>query len=229
MTLSSLLRRGSLIAVAALLAACAYQGPRERPADREQAWQELRAGLESIETWRAQGRMSVRTASDGGSAGFDWREQGDGRFELRLAGPWGQGVARLSGTRNRAVLDEGNGRILRGRDAGRLLRRAYDWNIPVSELRRWLIGLPAADEVEVSYTLDVYGRLETLDWEDWQITYGRYRQRDDLDLPAELTIDNSAEAVRIRVAIDDWDLDPPAQQQDEPRDDDGSGVPLIGG
>lgn len=229
MTLSRFFRLAVLIAMAALIAACAYQGPRERPADREQAWQELRAALADLDTWRAQGRMSVRTAGDGGSAGFDWREQGADRFELRLSGPWGQGVARLSGTPNGAVLDEGNGRILRGRDAGRLLRRAYDWNIPVSQLRRWLIGLPAAEEAEVSYTLDVYGRLETLDWEDWQITYGRYRQQDDLDLPAELTIANSAEAVRIRVAIDDWDLDTPEQDQDEPGEDDGSGVPLIGG
>lgn len=216
-----MLRSALVLAGVLGLAACAV-GPREVPDDRDAAWADLRAQLEALESWHAEGRLSVNMSGDGGSAGFDWRERADGRFTLHLAGPWGQGVARLSGDDQRVELDTGEGQVITGADASVLLRDLYGWNIPVAGLRRWLIGLPAADTAEATYTLDRFGRLETLVWDDWEIEYRRHRRVDDLDLPAILRADRMDGEARIRIAVDRWQL------READSGDDDSGVPLIG-
>jgi len=53
------------------------------------------AAIARLETWQATGRLAVRTAQDGFSAHFDWRQvPGDG--ELSVRGPFGAGAARIS-------------------------------------------------------------------------------------------------------------------------------------
>lgn len=210
------------------LSACAGLGPRDKPDDPEAAWADLRAELEALAAWRADGRMSVRMDNDGGTAGFVWHERGGDRFALRLAGPWGQGVARLNAEDGRVRLDEGGDRVLRGRDAATLLQRAYGWDVPVAQLRRWLIGLPTADLDADDYTLDDFGRLATLEWQDWEIEYRSFRQAEGIDLPADLVATRPGEDVRIRVRIDEWRLREPEDAEDGEAGDNGSGVPLIG-
>lgn len=211
-----------LAPIALLLAGagCAIE-PRPVPDERNAAWDELRAQLEQLEQWRAEGRLVVR--EEGTPASFTWVERPDGSFELRLAGPWGQGAARLSGGRGRATLVTADDLRYTAGDAQRLLARVYGWDIPVSGLRQWLLGLPGP---EADYTLDRFGRLETLNWRDWHIEYGRYRLTDEgLDMPAVLTATRSGGDSEIRVAIQSWRLSPDTPDQSPPR----SPVPLMGG
>ncbi|MDX1609884.1 MAG: lipoprotein insertase outer membrane protein LolB [Halofilum sp. (in: g-proteobacteria)] len=209
-----------LVLSAALLLGACTTGPRPLPDDRERAWDEARAQLRALDGWRAEGRLAVRTPDDGAQAHFTWQESADGRFALRLAGPWGQGAARLVGGAGQARLDTGEGREYSGPDARELLFAVYGWDIPVAALRRWLIGLPGDD---AEYTLDRFGRVATLDWRDWSLEYRRYRQQDGLDLPALLIARRAADGVALRMAVDSWQLGgQPAAVPDSP-------VPLMGG
>ncbi len=207
--------------VVVLFAGCAALAPREVPDDREVAWEALRAELEALSAWHARGRLSVQMGDDGGSAGFDWREHPGGDYALRLSGPWGQGVARIEGGDGYVRLDEGDGQVLEGASARLLLWQRFGWDVPVDGLRRWLMGLPTGDAAPDAYTLDDFGRLEHLRWEEWEIAYRRYTQVDGLDLPADLTIRHVAEGTRIRVAVDNW-------QPAAPGEGESSGIPLIG-
>lgn len=202
-----------------LLGACTA-GPRPLPADRERAWDEARARLRALESWRAEGRLAVRTPDDGAQAHFTWHETANGRFALRLSGPWGQGAARLEGGAGRVRLDAGEGREYSGTDARELLLAVYGWDIPVAALRRWLIGLPGGG---ADYSLDRFGRVATLEWRGWLLEYRRYRQQDRLDLPALLIARRPADGVALRMAVDRWQLgEQPAPVPDSP-------VPLFGG
>jgi len=208
------------VAVAGLLAACAI-GPRSVPEDRAAAWTDLRGRLEALDGWRAEGRLSVHTRDDGGQANFTWIERPDGSFRLRLAGPWGQSAARLSGRAGSAELVAADGMRYVGADARDLLAGLYGWDIPVSGLRHWLVGLPGESS---EYTLDRFGRLATLRWKGWRIEYKRYRPMGKLDLPAVLIAARPETGTEVRVAVDAWSPrgGGPAPVPESP-------VPLIGG
>lgn len=210
-----------LLICGALLTACAT-GPRSVPDDREAAWSDHRQQLEALSGWSAEGRLAVRTRDDAGNANFVWVETGDERFRLRLEGPLGQGGGRLVVDGEQAVLTTGNGQRYVGRDAGQLLDDLYGWDIPVTGLRKWLLGLPGSN---ADYELDRFGRIAELDWRGWHIEYRRYRQVDDLDLPATLIATRADSGTEIRVAIDQWE----PEAGDESPSDDGSTIPLMGG
>lgn len=208
-----------LLPLILLVGACAT-APRPLPDDREQAWRQMRAELEALDAWRAEGRLVVRNGNGGGQARFSWREHEGKGFSLRLAGPWGQGAARLAGTGTRVELDAADGRSFVGTDARELLLGVYGWDIPVDALRRWLIGLPTPGAV---HQLDRFGRIASLQWHGWSLDYRRYRQHDALDLPAVLVARRNEDEVELRIAIDHWRFgDERAPVPDSP-------VPLMGG
>lgn len=208
-----------LLPLVVFIGACTT-APRPLPDDRERAWERMRAELEALERWRAEGRLVVRTGGDGGQARFSWQEHGSGRFSLRLSGPWGQGAARLDGGRGRAELQAADGRRFAGPDARELLLAVYDWDIPVDALRRWLIGLPTAGATR---ELDRFGRVTSLQWRGWALEYRRYRQHGTLDLPALLVARRNGDEVELRLAVDHWRIG----DEQSPVPD--STVPLIGG
>lgn len=203
----------------AMLAGCAT-GPRAVPDERDDAWQQNRARLSALDQWRAEGRMAVNAANDGGQAHFTWRETEGDRYSLRLGGPWGQGAARLAGTGSRVELLAADGRRFVGPDARELLIAVYGWDIPVSALRQWLVGLPTENS---EYRLDRFGRVVSLQWRDWSLEYRRYRQHDGLDLPAVIVAERAGDGLWLRVAVDRWHLSGDTVPVPE------SPVPLIGG
>lgn len=212
--------RLAVLGLVVALAGCAA-GPRPLPDDRAAAWESMRARLQALDTWRAEGRLVVRSGNEGGQVAFTWIERPDGTFALRMAGPWGQGAARLSGGDGRAELHAADGARYVAGDARELLAGVYGWDVPVAGLRRWLIGLPGA---ETDYTLDRFGRVATLAWQEWRVDYRRYRQVGDLDVPAALTAARTGDGTEIRVAIDTWRLGAGGGDR-RPAD---SPVPLIG-
>jgi outer membrane lipoprotein LolB len=209
---------GAVVLLGILLGACA--APRPVPEDRTAAWQDHRAKLAALDRWRAEGRLTVDARGEGGQAGFTWIEPAGSGFRLRLGGPFGRSGARLVSDAGGVVLETGRGRRYRGGDARRLLADLYGWQIPVAGLRQWLLGLPAGSD---DFTLDRFGRLETLQWQDWRVEYARYRPVDGLDLPVELSA-RRADGARLRVVVDAWS--PGAGEPAAPSD---SPVPLIGG
>lgn len=210
------------VLVALLLAGC-VTAPRPVPADREAAWSELRARLQALSGWHAEGRLTVRTEADVGNAHFTWVEEPGSGYRLRLGGPLGQGGGRLSGGDGRATLVTADGQRYIGGDAAGLLRDLYGWEIPVAGLRQWLLGLPGE---QAEYRLDRFGRLESLDWRGWHIEYRRYRNVDDLDLPATLVARDREDGTEIRIAIDHWDV---GAGDGDAGPEPSSPVPLMGG
>lgn len=212
-------RLGVIALVALVLAGCA--APRTVPDDRDAAWAERRERLVGLSQWRAEGRIAVRGTPEPGTVNFTWLESRGPGFTLRLEGPWGRNVGRLEVGAQRAVLTTREGARYVGTDPARLLRGLYGWEIPVTALRHWLLGLPGDSR---AFRLDRFGRLASLDWQEWEIAYRRHRSVEGLDLPAVLRARNAEDGTEIRVAVDRWQLD---EDGAEPVDE--SPVPLMGG
>ena len=181
-----------------LLGACA--GPQQRPPEQaaEQLWAQRQARLEVLSAWQLQGRASLRSPEDSGTAGLYWAQQ-PGHVEVRLSGPFGQGALVLRADADGATIDTGDGRHYTDTDAQRLLERVLHQPLPIEPLRHWALGLPTPDAPS-DYRLDAEGRLASLSQHGWEIDYRGYRRFGALDLPIKLFARSGPYEVRIVVS-----------------------------
>ena len=182
-----------------LAAGCAGRAPLPTTASEAQ-WQQHRARVAALVAWQARGRVGMRAGDEGWSASFDWRQQDD-RFRIRLSGPFGRGVLQLAGDGNLVVLEQADGPRRAARSAEQLLEDETGWQLPVSGLRYWLLGLPQPQREE-RHRLDPQGRLAELEQDGWQIEFRRYQAVDGLDLPAKLALRNRT--LDVKLVIQQW-------------------------
>jgi outer membrane lipoprotein LolB len=187
-------------AMLALAAGCATMPEPAAPGD----WNGRRAELQALDGWTLNGRVAVAAGDEGFSGGLTWRQSGT-RAEVELRGPVG-GTAlaiRVDGS-GFSVTDQ-HGEVFDGARAREIVALHVGSDLPITELRYWLVGAPAPDAPHRE-TLGGDARLATLDQAGWQVRYDRYRAAGRLALPARLDITKGA--LRLRVAVLDWRLAP---------------------
>jgi outer membrane lipoprotein LolB len=158
------------------------------------------AQLQHAREWQLDGRTAVALGEQGWQASLDWRQQGE-RSEVHLAGPFGAGAIEITLTPagvsvNGAPPTEGSSEQLEQR---------LGFEPPLAELRYWLLGAPAPDE-PFEVTRNAEDRAATLKQSGWSIEYDRYRSASGDVLPAQLHLVRAG--VRVKVAVDRWDLSP---------------------
>jgi outer membrane lipoprotein LolB len=162
-----------------------------------------------IHSWELHGRMAVRTDDRGGQASLTW--QRDASLQrIRLNGPLGRGVVRVTQDENGAQLQDSEQRVFHAASAEELLYRYTGWRLPLANLNYWVRGvpvpgLPAAEE------LDDAGRLKVLHQQGWEVQYQEYVHADGYDLPNRFTLTYAPEketfempAMEVRLVIDRW-------------------------
>jgi len=183
-----------------LFTGCATTPLPPAPADPEAVWQERQTELRSLERWRLNGRIALRSEERGWQAGIAWRQAG-AEYAIRLTGPMGQGTLHLRGDGERLVVTTGDGESRIDGDAETLLYQELGMHVPISALRYWVIGLPAP-ELPATIELDDYGRLASLRQAEWRVTFPAYRPTGERQLPQKVFVTNHQASVRL--VIDRW-------------------------
>ncbi len=176
-----------------LLAGCAALPSATPQAPRDAA---------ELENWAFNGRVSLTRGETGWHAGLVWRER-SGEYELRVAGPLGQGAFELSGDDAGVMLVDADQRTFTARDSDALLRHVTGWALPVSGMHYWVRGL-AVPGVEAQLERDASGRVSRLDQSGWVISYDRYQSLAGLSLPGRLRMER--DDIAVRLVIDEWTL-----------------------
>jgi outer membrane lipoprotein LolB len=162
--------------------------------------------LQPVSHWDLRGRLAVRTDDRGGQASLAWRRE-DRRHSIRLNGPLGRGVVRVTQDEQGARLQDADGRVVEAADAEQLLAMYTGWQLPIASLNWWLRGLPVPDRALVR-EFDAVGRLSSLRQAGWEVRYQEYTRVDRFDLPTRLTITRAAEGavpgLEARFVIDRW-------------------------
>jgi outer membrane lipoprotein LolB len=187
-----------------LLAACAppplvrNQGD---PAElaQQQAREERLAGADH---WVLQGQLGIYNAKDGGSGTFTWTQDGD-RYEFVLRLPISGKSYRLTGGPDGAELDGAEGGPQQGPDAESLMRRALHWEVPLDELRAWVLGLRARGApAELSFGDD---RLPSMLQQDgWTVSYRAWDTTRQPPLPLKVFAEKPP--YKVKLAVESWDL-----------------------
>lgn len=177
-----------------VLAACATH-PVRRPGA---PWEERVSALQRIAAWQLDGRTAVAFGKQGWQASLDWRQRDD-TSEVHLAGPFGAGATVLELTPSGLSV---NGAPPTAEQKAALAER-FGFELPLPELRYWLLGVPTPSET-FDVTRNDADRARVLEQAGWHIEYERYMPVAGDWLPALLRLERSD--VRVRVAVEHWVL-----------------------
>lgn len=186
-----------------VLAACVSVPPVRLTGDasllKAQAQRERQ--LADADHWTLQGRLGVSNGKDGGSGSFSWTQNGD-RYEFDLRGPSISGVNfRLSGGPDGALLEGLKSGPLRGPDAETLMHKALGWDVPLRDLRAWVLGLRAdSGSAELSFGAD---RLPALLQQDgWTVDYREWDANRQPPMPKKVYADKPP--YKVKLSIESW-------------------------
>jgi outer membrane lipoprotein LolB len=154
-----------------LLAACVPQQVVRNKGDAASiAQQDSREQqLVSANHWTLVGRLAVSTGNDAGGGNLTWTQNGD-HYEFELRAPITGRSFRLSGGPDGAVLEGLDGGPQRGPNAEALMQRALGWDVPLDELRAWVLGVRAnGSNADMSFGDDHL--LSMLQQDGWSVSY----------------------------------------------------------
>jgi len=124
--------------------------------------------LAAATAFQLTGKIGVRTPQQSGSAFYAWAQQ-DQRFAIELSGALGIGQTRIEGGNGQFSLENSNTGRLEADSAEALLQQATGWHAPISQLPRWVMGMPVAADSPATY--DAQTRLATLTEQGWQVRF----------------------------------------------------------
>jgi outer membrane lipoprotein LolB len=203
-----------IAALIAVLSGCALLRPRDeapgQPVDGPQAaaWQARVAMLSPIDRFVLTGR--VASGALGFKADLRWKQHADGRFELRLAGPFGARAAELAGDALEVRVRTGDDQPIVTTDPEAWLQQALGVRLPVSGLRWWALGLPAPDTRSEVRLDPLTGRALRIAQNGWELDYVEYRAAADgagPQLPRRIEARNGD--TQVLVLADQWSQLPP--------------------
>jgi len=187
-----------------LLAACAPQQLVRNKGDAASlAQQEAREQqLANANHWTLQGRLFVSNGQDNGTGSFTWTQNGD-HYEFTLRAPITGKSFRLVGGPDGAELDGLDGGPQQGPDAEVLMRRALGWNVPLDELRAWVLGVRAKDAAaELSFGDDKLPSL--LQQDGWAVSYPAWDTTRQPPLPTKVFADKPP--YKVKLVIESWSM-----------------------
>ncbi|MGQ0699445.1 MAG: lipoprotein insertase outer membrane protein LolB [Panacagrimonas sp.] len=199
-----MIRAFVLAVIVAALSGCALLRPRSvetpphSPASLA-AWNVRVVQLQKLSRFTVQGR--VASGALGFKADLRWKQYENGRFEMRLAGPFGAGAAELSGDARRVQVRTGEDETITTADPEAWLEQQLGVRLPVTGLRWWALGLPEPN-AKHQVVLDTSGRALRIVQNGWELNYPEYRVEPPLDLPRRIEAVNGD--TRVLLLADAW-------------------------
>jgi outer membrane lipoprotein LolB len=187
-----------------LLAACAPQVVRRQGDTALLGQQQARERqLAGTDHWTLQGQLGVSDGRGGGGSGtLTWTQDGD-RYEFVVRAPITGQSFRLSGGPDGALLEGLDGGPLRGPDAEALMQRAMGWNVPLRDLRAWVLGLRAdSGPAELSFGANSLPSL--LQQDGWAVDYRAWDASRQPPLPTKVFA--SKPPYKVKLSIESWSL-----------------------
>lgn len=186
-----------------LLAACASPPVRQQGTAATLGMQEQRErDLADTDHWTLEGRLSVSDGKDSGSGGLVWHQDGD-RYDFTVRAPVTGRSFRLSGGPEGAELEGLDGGTRRGPDAESLMASTVGWQIPMTELKRWVLGLRAnAGKADIAFGAD---RLPSrLVQDGWTVDYKQWDASRTPPMPTRVFAEKAP--FKVRLSVESWSL-----------------------
>ncbi|NOQ64539.1 MAG: outer membrane lipoprotein LolB [Methyloprofundus sp.] len=195
-----MVRKACLVICIAALAACSTVEVYDASVGRELSNQQAL----DLEEWYFHGRVLIKS-DELLTANIQWqhtREEEQGRFaerdDINLFGALGLGAVKIALNEQEISLDTGSGEVLRSEDKDAFIAQHVGFVVPITALRRWVIGTYLQD-VPVQVFTDGFEQL------GWRVSYTEYMQAPTGVMPRKIKI--SKGHIKLKLIIDQWGVE----------------------
>lgn len=195
--------RGRVAAMAALLLAAGCRTlPPGAPVGpgADAPWPEQRAALEKLDRYALNGRVAVAAQGQGFSASLRYQQLAR-HTNLALDGPLGIGGLRVEIDGEDIEIATSRGEKLDGQAARDELERRLGFQLPLTELRWWLLGIPAPGEASVNQAGS--GEIQDFTQNGWRVSINTRAAGLGFSLPQRMTAER--EGARLKLFVQSWE------------------------
>jgi outer membrane lipoprotein LolB len=185
--------------IAVLLGGCAQQPI--SPVDNVERYQRR---LTAIKDWELRGKMNLRAPGHSETLRISWRNTA-GDYAIRLSGALGMGATWVRGNAQGVRLERSGEETLFAASPEALVYRHLGWQVPISELRYWVRGLPAPTPRPRHVQFSSEGMLSYLEQSGWSLQYRDYRAAGPWRLPGKIVA--TRDDFRLTLVVSEWSLD----------------------
>ena len=139
-----------------------------------------------ITHWQITGKIAYRSPEKNSSARLRWKQE-HGQFNIGLSGPLGQGVVKISGTPQEALIEIAGQEDYYTSEPEHTLIEQIGIDIPLHALPHWILGIPAPHQVSLSQR-DATGRNISIEQAGWNLEYSKYQLVNRFWLPGKISI-----------------------------------------
>lgn len=191
--------RGSWILAALLLAGCAAIEPAP-PMAPPAAYQQHAERIAAIRTFALNGRIAVLTEKKGFSGGMRWYHHAEGD-EVGFYSPIGTQLGQISASAEGVTLTTSDKKTYSAENAEVLTQQTLGWSLPMSGLSDWVLGRPAAGEVEM-LAWDAAGHVQHMRQHGWDIEYPQYMESGGRQLPGRVVL--RSPQIDLKLVVEQW-------------------------
>lgn len=200
MSYKKLLWLGLLLLGFACLEGCTSLG--SRSSFKSIPWSIRERQLQKITSWTMEGALSITHGKERELVRFKWEQQPD-RYAISIFGPLNIGGIRIIGNTRGVEFWRTNKKCIRARTPEQLMTNQLGWQLPISNLRYWILSLPAKSKVHTQ-DFDQYEHLTQLSQSGWYIKYSEFTANSagpQVDLPRVIELKNKKSEVAVKIKI----------------------------
>jgi len=141
--------------------------------------------LEKANHWKLNARVAIRLPKESHTASLNWQKDNK-TFDFYLSGAFGVTIAHIIQGKKQASLEVAKSEKLYHEDIEFLVHNTLGWSFPIHQLSYWIKGLPSGNDRE-KITLDSFDRIEHISFEEWEISFSKYKKYHGFILPKIIT------------------------------------------
>jgi outer membrane lipoprotein LolB len=163
-------------------------------------WAEQYAALATLDKYGLTGRVAVAGNGQGFSANLRYHQQQQ-RADLALDGPMGIGGMRMQFDDRELSVTNSRGETLDGAAARAEIENRLGFELPLAELRWWLLGVPSPARPAEKNQPDG-GPIADFQQDGWHVSINSRAPGLGFSLPERLTVER--EGARMKLLVESW-------------------------
>jgi outer membrane lipoprotein LolB len=187
-----------------LLAACSVNKPQAPgPSTTSPQWQQHQQAVAKINQYQTRGAFAYLSDKQKVYARFNWQQTAADRYRLLLTNPLGSTELQLDAQGSVVQIVDNKGKRYVSNDAEKMISQLTGMDIPLANLRQWMMGLPGdASDYQLNNNYQLQSLNYRRDGQQWQVKISDYDSKVTPPLPANLELTEGGQRIKLR--MDSW-------------------------